>query len=132
MLSFVCYKPDTCKYKPAYIIWIFPQEISVNLSIRYIGMLSDFSSQELILINLPASNKYGNRNLPMSNKYTGALICLCVTKYTGALICLCLTKCSGALICLCLTKYTGALICLCLTKYTEALICLCLINTLGH
>ena len=83
MLSFVCYKPDTCKYKPAYIIWIFPQEISVNLSIRYIGMLSDFSSQELILINLPASNKYGNRNLPMSNKYTGALICLCVINTLG-------------------------------------------------
>ena len=83
MLSFVCYKPDTCKYKPAYIIWIFPQEISVNLSIRYIGMLSDFSSQELILINLPASNKYGNGNLPMSNKYTGALICLCVINTLG-------------------------------------------------
>ena len=83
MLSFVCYKPDTCKYKPAYIIWIFPQEISVNLSIRYIGMLSDFSSQELILINLPASKKYGNRNLPMFNKYTGALICLCLINTLG-------------------------------------------------
>ena len=56
MLSFVCYKPDTCKYKPAYIIWIFPQEISVNLSIRYIGMLSDFSSEELIVICLGLTN----------------------------------------------------------------------------
>ena len=60
MLSFVCYKPDTCKYKPAYIIWIFPQEISVNLSIRYIGMLSDFSSEELILLCLGLTNTLGH------------------------------------------------------------------------
>ena len=49
MLSFVCYKPDTCKYKPAYKkIWIFPQEIFVNLSIKFIGMLSDIPSEKLI------------------------------------------------------------------------------------
>ena len=46
MLSFVCYKPVTCiKYNPPdKKIWIFPQEISVNLSIKYIGMLSDIST----------------------------------------------------------------------------------------
>ena len=48
-------------------------------------MLSDFSSQELILINFPASNKYGNRNLPMFNKYTGALIYLCLTHAANTL-----------------------------------------------
>ena len=57
MLSVVCYEPDTCKYKPAYKkIWIFPQEISVNLSIKYIGMLSDISSEKLIHIYLGLTN----------------------------------------------------------------------------
>ena len=61
MLSFVCYKPDTCKYKPAYKkIWIFPQEIFVNLSIKFIGMLSHISSEKLILIYLGLTNTLGH------------------------------------------------------------------------
>ena len=61
MFSFVCYKPDTCKYKPAYKkIWIFPQEISVNMRIKYIGMLSDISREELILICLGLTNTLGH------------------------------------------------------------------------
>ena len=74
ILSFVCYKPDTCiKYKPVLQkIWIFPQEISVNLSIKYIGMLSDISTDPY---------------LPGSNKYTKALIYLCLTNTANTLGC---------------------------------------------
>ena len=57
--------------------------MSVNLSIKFIGMIRDISSEELILIylgltntppdtvgiNLPAFNKY--RNLPILNNTLG-------------------------------------------------------------
>ena len=41
-------------------MWIFPKEISVNLNIKYIGMLSDISSKELILIRLGLTNTLGH------------------------------------------------------------------------
>ena len=92
--------------------------MSVNLSIKFIGMIRDISSEELILIYLGLTNTPPDTvgiNLPVFNKYS---------KYAGVLICLRLTN---TVICLYLTihwginvpvsnKYTGALICLHLTK----------------
>ena len=53
-----------CVINPIHVnisrFWIFPQEISVNLSIKYIGMLSDISSEELILICLGLTNTLGH------------------------------------------------------------------------
>ena len=56
--------------------------------------MSDISSEELILICLGLTNILGI-NLPVFNKWS---------KYTGVLICLCLTN---TLICLCLTNTPG-------------------------
>ena len=73
---------------------------------KYIGMLSDISREELILIclgltntgaiDLPVFNKYikyaGVLNLPVSNKYRNLVM---FNKYTGALICLFLINTLG-------------------------------------
>ena len=48
-------------YKPACKkTWIFPQEIFVNLNIKFIGMLSDISSEKLILFDLGLTNTMGH------------------------------------------------------------------------
>ena len=56
-------------------MWIFDQEISVNLSIKYIGMLSDIFKRII------------DTHLSVFNKYTGALIYLCLTNTANTLGC---------------------------------------------
>ena len=100
-------------------IWIFPRKISVNLSIKFIGMMRDISSEELILIYLGLTNTpliHWGINLPVFNKYSkyaGVLICL---RLTNTVICLYLTNTLGINVPVS-NRYTGALICLHLTKY---------------
>ena len=57
----------------------------------------------------------------MFNKYTGALICLCLTKIRWGINFPVFNQYTGALICLYLTNYAGALICLCVTKYVQVI-----------
>ena len=77
-------------------------------------MLSDFSSEELILICLGLTNTLGI-NLPVFNKYSkyaGVLICL---RLKNTVICLCLTNTQGHINLPVSNNNTGAFIFLCLT-----------------
>ena len=89
------------------------------MSIKFIGMTRDISSEELILIYLGLTNTpliHWGINLPVFKKYSkyaGVLICL---RLTNTVICLYLTNTLGINVPVS-NRYTGALICLHLTKY---------------